>query len=373
VRGHVDVKKIPIIDTQPTPPVEKQPSKGTESKGKRELWQVMAMEGGLNIHFAALQDLIKRKKCSTSIDPTVAALAGKTYEDFHQNHKLRKQLRKVLKSQGLYESNPLPSMHSFYDVPEREKHPCPPTATRPEESPVAEREEEKKASLKYQKSTSGDRVITDSGTSSTSSAGMEGYPRPQTAGDQPPAEPPPPCIFRLHSGDKIDNGASNSAVVYITGPVQAVQGDFRMRVLDTSTGLTMGAPSRRSSPLAGAEAADQGEEEARGAVEEGDWLHCETRMEVLGHGFYQGQAVTKVKLMPVSGRRHQLRLHCLLLGHPIGIHPARLPTYLPAYLPAYLSSVCLVSSTATAHLFALIVLHSPRWFSIGSGRRYLWP
>eukprot|EP01032_Pedospumella_encystans_P016374 gene16374-18684_t len=45
--------------------------------------------------------------------------------------------------------------------------------------------------------------------------------------------------------------------------------------------------------------------------------HCETEMEVLEHGTYQGRAVTKVRFYPRSGRRHQLRVHSMCLGHPI--------------------------------------------------------
>lgn len=39
---------------------------------------------------------------------------------------------------------------------------------------------------------------------------------------------------------------------------------------------------------------------------------------VLGYGVYQGKSVTKLLLEPHSGRRHQLRLHALHIGHPIG-------------------------------------------------------
>lgn len=46
---------------------------------------------------------------------------------------------------------------------------------------------------------------------------------------------------------------------------------------------------------------------------------------VLAHGYLvtpegegEGRAVTKVVLRPVTGRRHQLRVHALYMGHPIG-------------------------------------------------------
>lgn len=54
-----------------------------------------------------------------------------------------------------------------------------------------------------------------------------------------------------------------------------------------------------------------------------DWEHClspkrcETKLIVLERGFYETEFATKVLLMPVTGRRHQLRVHCSEIGHPI--------------------------------------------------------
>lgn len=42
-----------------------------------------------------------------------------------------------------------------------------------------------------------------------------------------------------------------------------------------------------------------------------------TRLLVLGWGLFHGRAATQVVLKPVTGRRHQLRLHCAALGHPV--------------------------------------------------------
>lgn len=42
-----------------------------------------------------------------------------------------------------------------------------------------------------------------------------------------------------------------------------------------------------------------------------------TRLLVLQKGFYDGFPVTKVMMKPVTGRRHQLRIHCSSLGHTI--------------------------------------------------------
>lgn len=42
-----------------------------------------------------------------------------------------------------------------------------------------------------------------------------------------------------------------------------------------------------------------------------------TEVTILEKGTYNGQPVTKVKFCPISGRRHQLRIHSLCLGFPI--------------------------------------------------------
>ncbi|MBS9780192.1 MAG: RluA family pseudouridine synthase [Moraxellaceae bacterium] len=43
--------------------------------------------------------------------------------------------------------------------------------------------------------------------------------------------------------------------------------------------------------------------------------HALTKYEVLSHEICQGEQVTRVKLLPVTGRSHQLRVHMLHLGH----------------------------------------------------------
>ncbi|KAM8825125.1 RNA pseudouridylate synthase domain-containing protein 1 [Synchiropus picturatus] len=44
---------------------------------------------------------------------------------------------------------------------------------------------------------------------------------------------------------------------------------------------------------------------------------CQTELTVLEYGLYDSSAVTKVLLQPLTGRTHQLRVHCSALGHPI--------------------------------------------------------
>lgn len=42
-----------------------------------------------------------------------------------------------------------------------------------------------------------------------------------------------------------------------------------------------------------------------------------THWQAIEHFEIQGQAVTRVKLIPITGRSHQLRVHMQYLGHPI--------------------------------------------------------
>nr|XP_046270573.1 RNA pseudouridylate synthase domain-containing protein 1 [Scatophagus argus]XP_046270574.1 RNA pseudouridylate synthase domain-containing protein 1 [Scatophagus argus] len=44
---------------------------------------------------------------------------------------------------------------------------------------------------------------------------------------------------------------------------------------------------------------------------------CQTELTVLEYGLYDGDRVTKVLLQPLTGRTHQLRVHCSAVGHPI--------------------------------------------------------
>lgn len=44
---------------------------------------------------------------------------------------------------------------------------------------------------------------------------------------------------------------------------------------------------------------------------------CQTELIVLEYGMYDGDPVTKVLLQPLTGRTHQLRVHCSAISHPI--------------------------------------------------------
>ncbi|XP_072298733.1 RNA pseudouridylate synthase domain-containing protein 1 [Eucyclogobius newberryi] len=44
---------------------------------------------------------------------------------------------------------------------------------------------------------------------------------------------------------------------------------------------------------------------------------CQTELTVLEYGLYDGEPATKVLLKPLTGRTHQLRVHCSAIKHPI--------------------------------------------------------
>eukprot|EP00293_Proteomonas_sulcata_P001840 CAMPEP_0184325814 /NCGR_PEP_ID=MMETSP1049-20130417/142230_1 /TAXON_ID=77928 /ORGANISM="Proteomonas sulcata, Strain CCMP704" /LENGTH=141 /DNA_ID=CAMNT_0026647973 /DNA_START=1862 /DNA_END=2287 /DNA_ORIENTATION=- len=53
-------------------------------------------------------------------------------------------------------------------------------------------------------------------------------------------------------------------------------------------------------------------------VTEGDnGKACVTLLRILQKDYFQGRPVSLVLLEPLTGRRHQLRVHMLALGHPI--------------------------------------------------------
>ena len=88
--------------------------------------------------------------------------------------------------------------------------------------------------------------------------------------------------------------------------VVARAGNDLCRVTSAGThSLTIDAPIAEFAP-----------DDVRMAVR-ADGKAASTRVSILGHGTYCNRAISKVLLQPVTGRRHQLRLHLAQVGHPI--------------------------------------------------------
>ena len=332
VRGHINVDNIPMVEAKPQPygnsgEKKKRKSSDTDEKGsdvRDESWQRQAMEAGLEVHFAALQEEVSKLKqhqseLSTGETASTAALlelSSKSYEDFCGNHKLRKQLRKVLRARGVQESSPVVSTHTAFGfVSKRSRARALQDAggggapdgrmcgagLKGEQGPV-ENDDNIDDSIDHRDC---DEDGDDDGYNHGSEGGLGGE---------------GPSVFRL-KGDGGEEGGPGE--VYITAPVLSVSGDFRMRVMGGEPHTTADSTSTTSniihrSSLTGSRGMQSPGVRGEQVEEEPDWRACETRLKVMGHGIYRGQPVTKVMLRPVSGRRHQLRLHCMLLGHPIG-------------------------------------------------------
>ena len=85
------------------------------------------------------------------------------------------------------------------------------------------------------------------------------------------------------ASDKIDNDCEDAEFLRVSIPVAEIEGDFRC---ERGHGLNPGKDAQ-------------------------------TDVHIVKRGFLRGRPVTKVLLLPLTGRRHQLRIHCLSLGHPI--------------------------------------------------------
>lgn len=44
---------------------------------------------------------------------------------------------------------------------------------------------------------------------------------------------------------------------------------------------------------------------------------AETRINLIARGYYKGEPASKLSIQPITGRRHQIRVHCSDIGHPI--------------------------------------------------------
>lgn len=267
-------------------------------------WQDQALETGLKLHYAALQQtLTNLQNVDTLLKKEIDELGSLSYEQFKGNNKLRKRLRKVLKSLGLLETvssekasyeSILPKIQSNqldielnneldekldeinHDIQKQQEE-----SGKEEEKNQEECEEEKiddskiKLNLIEETKISLNQLYVHRLTEDQLKYldRIEGF---KMEGNTIPSY--------LKGGQ--DGTGEISDILWINAPIQDIPGDFRMCI-----------PEEMS-------------KNARG---------CETKVKILQYGTYQGKPVTKVSLMPVSGRRHQLRLHCLAMGHPIGM------------------------------------------------------
>lgn len=59
-------------------------------------------------------------------------------------------------------------------------------------------------------------------------------------------------------------------------------------------------------------------------TDENPGREAQTLLLVKKRGYYKNMPVTLVELKPVTGRQHQLRVHCAWIGHPIGEYEDRI-------------------------------------------------
>ena len=181
------------------------------------------------------------------------SLLSKSIETFHKENKWRKRLRKLLKKIGI------------------------PLETILEEKPLFENKRSNRPKLNYDIDESKvDEVFNISHLYKSSNE--------ENAID--------PLIYRCELND-INTNKHGKYHLVINVPITETPGEFRM----TPGSINNEIDSK----------------DDKGGVTK----FCETELFIMEKGFWLGQPVTKVKLKPRSGRRHQLRVHCLCLGHPI--------------------------------------------------------
>jgi 23S rRNA-/tRNA-specific pseudouridylate synthase len=220
------------------------PSKKFKKAESNDSWQYEVMITGLTQDFELFQKLLSElseKSSDTNTltekssaregvdkDVLLKELQLRSFEDFKNNFKLRKKLRKLLKSYGIVNANRPSSIH-IPDSSSNEQE----LETKSEVSPTVT------AIIPSEVFTSNEEYI-----------------------------------YRL-----------NDEKIIITIPLKENLDDFRCYA-------SLHHSNDNSRP-------------------------CETEMDILEYGYYCGEPVTKVLFTPITGRRHQLRIHSLCLGHPI--------------------------------------------------------
>jgi len=264
LQGHVDISSIQILSERPCQ-LDLNKKRKHEATGNQEVtvaphsstWQDRALELSLSTYMDALKRAVDDISAfSPDLQHRIKAMSECNADDFRRNSKLRKQLRQTLKHSGVYIESVLPSKRSaFEELPPRPVH-----------EKVASSADVRPLPENYCRDSHVFRLVTDS------------------------------------------DGKADPSTVYITAPIEGVHGDFRMRI----------SPSEGDGNDIDDICDNHADEDCLGPRKNRHRSRvCETRMQVLCYGTYQGHPVTKVRLTPITGRRHQLRLHCVALGHPI--------------------------------------------------------
>ena len=104
-----------------------------------------------------------------------------------------------------------------------------------------------------------------------------------------------------------DEAESDKMHIYVYAPLAEVQNEFAMKVPPSVVDqCARTCASTRKSKL-----------QLLSGTPDMDYKPSLTKCTILSRAYYQGRPVTKVHLFPKTGRRHQLRVHLALLGHPI--------------------------------------------------------
>jgi hypothetical protein len=238
--------------------------KRVEVQNQLPTWQDQALQQGLQLHFTSIQKISPEfPNLDSVLKQELEALQKVTFDEYLGNNKLRKRLRKLLKNLGILE-NVVSEKSAFVDVVESSESFLP-EGLKEERTQEAERNVVVWNGQNYTYRLSTDQL-----------AYLDALSESKMEGNTLPTD--------LQSGQ--DGTGEMTNVLWNNAPIQDIAGDFRMRIADSEI--------------------------------EGEGRNCETKIEILEYGTYQGKPVTKVLLTPWSGRRHQLRLHCLSMGHPIG-------------------------------------------------------
>ena len=285
VHGHIQIDRFPRLESHPKFPCAKVLYKPDLCEvAPLETWQGRYMLNSLEQFYNVFQHFLKTTELN--IDQKNIAimneLASCTYDNFIHNRKLRKTLRKFLKSVNIHidvgESNSDVgnlAVEADLAMPTKMTH-------NNSEHPIHS------TSTQFTYSTSiPPRIYRYAKDYSPVPAHMED-PQCRTQSQT--------YVYERNSTDNlvphldISSTTSTSTLpedkIIINLPIAEIPENFKMKI-----GIS--------------------EDEITGK-------DCETHVEILEYGYYNGYPVTKVLLHPITGRRHQLRLHCQAMGHPIG-------------------------------------------------------